>query len=78
MKGTQSRPRTTMRPVAMRPKVTSSCSVADGRIFWLKSRVTIVEAELKTALMAPISAARSAAIIRPTRPTGSRFTTIVG
>jgi len=35
-------------------------------------------AELKTALIAPISAASSAAIIRPTRPVGSRFTTSVG
>ena len=38
----------------------------------------MVEAELKTELIAPISAASRAAIINPTKPVGSRLTTAVG
>ena len=38
----------------------------------------MVEAELKTELIAPINAASSAAIINPTKPVGRRFTTAVG
>ena len=78
MNGTHSMLSPTMTTVTRRPTRTSWASVAAGRSTLKTSKVTSVEAELNVAASDDISAAISAATMKPVSPGGSSRMISVG